>query len=342
MEQLKELLFRLCAAPGISGAEEQAVQAAEQELKQYGTISYDTLGNLVCHIGNPDSSRRILLDAHIDQIGMLVTSVDEKGFLRISPCGGVDRRALPGTSVTVFGKESLRGVVCCMPPHLSDGGEDKVVPVDKMSVDVGLSKEEAEQLVSPGDKILWDAVPRSLLGNCVTASGLDNRAGVCVLIRCVQLLSEQPLDCSLTILLSTREEVGGQGAQTGAFAHDPQEAIVVDVSFAGQPGVPEQKSGKMQGGAMIGVAPTLDQSITNTLVRLAKEKDIPFQYEVMGGKTGTNSDSIGSVRSGIRCGMLSIPLRYMHTPVEVVDMEDVENTARLLAAYVREGQAWQK
>lgn len=341
MEQLKELLLRLCAAPGLSGAEAQAVQAAEQELKKYGTISYDPLGNLVCHMGDPKAKRRILLDAHIDQIGMLVTSIDEKGFLRISPCGGVDRRALPGTPVTVFGKEALRGVVCCMPPHLSDGGEDKVVPVDKMAVDIGLSKEEAEQLVAPGDSILWQAEPRALLGNRVTASGLDNRTGVCVLLRCAQLLAEQPLTACVTVLLSTREEVGGQGAQTGAFAHEPQEAIIVDVSFAGQPGVPEQKSGKLQGGPMVGIAPTLDQRISKDLIRLAKEKNIPYQCEVMGGKTGTNSDSIGAVRSGVRCGMLSIPLRYMHTPVEVVDMEDVENTAQLLAAYVREGQAWQ-
>ncbi|WP_101698480.1 M42 family metallopeptidase [Clostridium minihomine] len=341
MEQLQELLHRLCSAPGVSGAEQAAVKAAEQELKQYGTISYDPLGNLVCHMGNPEAQRRILLDAHIDQIGMIVTSIDEKGFLRIAPCGGVDRRALPGTPVTVYGKEQLRGVVCCLPPHLVEGGEDKVLPVNQMAVDIGLSKEEAEKLVALGDRILWEAQPRPLLGERFTASGLDNRAGVCTLIRCAQLLEKESLDCSLTILLSSREEVGGQGAQTGAFAHNPEEAIIVDVSFASQPGVSEQKSGKLAAGPMIGIAPTLDRNITDELIRLAREKQIPFQYEVMGGKTGTNADSIGTARAGVRCGLASVPLRYMHTPVEVIDAVDIENTAKLIAAYIKEGKTWQ-
>lgn len=341
MEHLQELLFRLCSAPGMSGAEEAAVKAAEQELKQYGAISYDPLGNLVCQMGDSGAKRRILLDAHIDQIGLVVAGITERGFLRLAACGGVDRRALPGTTVTVFGRELLRGVVCCLPPHLVEGSEEKVEPVDKMYVDVGLSREEAERLVTPGDRILWEITPRTLLNGRFTAAGLDNRAGVCTMIRCAELLAKEELSCSVTILLSTREEIGGQGAKTGAFAHDPTEAITVDVSFAGQPGVPEQKSGKMSAGPMIGIAPTLDQEMTDELVRLAKEHEIPFQYEVMGGTTGTNADSIGTARSGVRCALASVPLRYMHTPVEVIDIVDIENTAKLLAAYIREGKVWQ-
>lgn len=341
MNHLQELLSCLCSAPGMSGAEGAAVKAAEQELKQYGTISYDPLGNLVCAMGDPTAKRRILLDAHIDQIGLLVAGITEKGFLRLAACGGVDRRALPGTTVTVFGREVLRGVVCCLPPHLVEGSEEKVEPVDKMFVDVGLTKEEAEKMIAPGDRILWEAEPRALLNNRFTAAGLDNRAGVCTLIRCAELLANEKLDCLVTILLSTREEVGGQGAKTGAFAHEPTESVAVDVSFAGQPGVPEQKSGKLCAGPMIGISPTLDQEMSDELVRLAKEKQIPFQYEVMGGKTGTNADSIGTARSGVRCALASVPLRYMHTPVEVIDTEDIENTAKLLAAYVKEGKSWQ-
>lgn len=339
MEHLQELLFRLCSAPGISGAEDGAVAAAERELAPYGVISRDMLGNLICTIGDPASERRILLDAHIDQIGLLVAGIDKRGFLRLAPCGGVDRRALPGTTVTVFGRETLRGVVCCLPPHLVEGGEEKVVPIEKMYVDVGLTKREAEELIVPGDRILWNAQPRALLGGRFTAAGLDNRAGVCTLIRCAELLTKP--DCCVVIQLSTREEVGGQGAKTGAYAHEPTEAITVDVSFAGQPGVPQQKSGKLSAGPMIGISPTLDKPMTDDFVRLAKEKDIPFQYEVMGGSTGTNADSIGTARSGVRCGLISVPLRYMHTPVEVIDPVDIENTARLIAAYIGEGKAWQ-
>lgn len=339
MEELKRLLFRLCSAPGTSGAEESAAETAVRELEKYGTTRVEgAMSNVVCTMGNPDARRRILLDAHLDQIGLVVTGVDERGFVRVAPCGGVDRRVLPGSPMTVCGRETLRGVVSCMPPHLLEGGEDKVVPVEKMAVDLGLPRDRVMELVAPGDRVLWQVQPRALLGSRVTAAGLDDRAGVCVLIRCAELLIREKLDCRLSILLSSREEVGGQGAVTGAFAQEPDEALVVDVSFGTQPGVAEQKSGRLSGGPMIGVAPSLNHAMTQELARLARKQEIPFQYEVMGGKTGTNADSIGISRAGVRCALASVPLRNMHTPAEVVDLTDLENTARLLAEYVKEAR----
>lgn len=335
MEKLKRLLFDLCSAPGVSGDEGCAAETAVRELSRYGETSVDALGSVTCRMGRPDAERRVLLDAHLDQIGMIVTSVGEGGFLRIAPCGGVDRRVLPSCPVTVYGREKLSGVVCCLPPHLTESGEDKVPAVEKMAVDVGLTREQAQELVAPGDRILWSGGPKSLLGSRVTSFGLDNRAGAAVLIRCAELLQKQELLCSLTILLSGREEVGGQGAATAAFSNRPTEAVVVDVSFAAQPGVPEPKCGKLGGGPMIGIAPSLDRQMTAELLLLAQSLELPFQREVMGGSTGTNADPIGVSRAGVRCVLASVPLRYMHTPVEVVDLLDLENTARLVAAYVK-------
>ena len=204
-----------------------------------------------------------------------------------------------------------------------------------MAVDVGLSRDEAERLVSPGDRILFYSEPKNLLGTKVSAAGLDDRAGVASLIRCAQLLSGEDLNCRLTVLCSTREEVGGQGAVTGAYSSAPTQAVAVDVSFALQPEAPEEKCGKLGGGPMIGVAPILNRTMGEKLFAIARRRNMPHKADVMGGETGTNGDGIAVSRSGVRTALVSIPLRYMHTPAEVIDLRDVENTAQLLAEYVR-------
>ena len=339
MNQLQEMLFRLCRAPGAAGREDGAAEVAKELLSFLPTVTVDTMGSVVASFGCSDAKKHILLDAHIDQIGMLVTSIDENGFVKVARDGGMDRRVLPGSNVVVYGKETLNGIVCCLPPHLTNGGEDKVPDITDMAVDVGLSKEEADRLIQPGDMVLLPGEPRRLMGSRVTGAALDDRAGCAALIRCAQLLQGEDLACRVTILLSTREEVGSQGAETAAFREEPDMAIAVDVSFAEQPGVPAHKCGKLSEGPMIGISPILDKSITETLKRLAKEQEIPFQLEVMGGTTGTNADEINVSRAGVPCGLVSIPQRNMHTPAEVCDLMDIENVARLLAAFIREVRA---
>ena len=338
MEQLGELIFRLCGAPGVAGEEAPVLRAAAEELKKYASVHTDALGNLTAEMGKKDAKEHVLLDAHLDQIGLIVTRIDDEGFLHVDQCGGVDRRVLPGSPVTVLGRETLRGIVCCTPPHLAGDNEGKVLPVEKMAVDVGLSEEEARRLVFPGDRILFYSRPKKLLGTKISAAGLDDRAGVAALIRCAQLLSEEELDCRLTILCSTREETGGQGAVTGAYLAAPTQAVAVDVSFALQPDVPEENCGKLGGGPMIGVAPVLDRAMGEKLFAIARRLKMPHKADVMGGKTGTNGDEIAVSRSGVRTALISIPLRYMHTPAEVIDLRDVEYTAELLAEYIREAE----
>ena len=163
----------------------------------------------------------------------------------MAPDGGMDRRVLPGSRVVVYGRETLNGIVClpAAPPHRR--GEDKVPDITDMAVDVGLSKEEAGSLVQPGDMVLVPGEPRRLLGSRVTGAALDDRAGCAVLIRCAQLLQGEDLHCRVSLLLSAREELDSQGARTAAFREEPDMAIVVDVSFAQQPGVPAHESGKL-------------------------------------------------------------------------------------------------
>ena len=336
MQKLKDLLFRLCAAPGVSGAEHSAAELAAAELAPFGQVKIDPLGSVTACFGPEDAEEHVLLDAHLDQIGLTVSSIDENGFLSVKNCGGVDARILPGAPVVVCGKEQITGSLTCTPQHLAEEAGKKAQKLEDLRVDPGLDGETVRSLVAPGDRVLLWSRPVSLLGNRLSCAALDDRCGAAALIRCAELLHGEPLACRVTILLSTMEETGGQGARVGAYAARATQAIAVDVSFAAQPGVPEENCGALGCGPMIGLAPILNRAMSRRLLALAKELGLPHTTEVMGGRTSTDSDEIAIARGGVRTALVSIPLRYMHTAVETIDAADVEHTAQLLAAYVKE------
>lgn len=277
MDELKQMLFRLCEADGVSGDESDAAAAAAKEFPSGIRTQTDRLGNLTACMGPENAKTRILIDAHLDQIGLIVTGIGDDGFLHVDRCGGTDRRVLPGAAVWVLGKERVDGVVGSVPPHLADADAEKVPAPEKMTVDIGCSKKDAEKLVRPGDRIVFRAQPLTLLGTRVTAPALDDRASVAALIRCAQLLAEKPPRCRVIFQFSTREEVGGQGAVTGSYLADPTQAIAVDVGFALQPGVEPEKCGTIGGGPMVGFAPILDRAMGEKLVQLAREDGMPFK-----------------------------------------------------------------
>lgn len=195
-------------------------------------------------------------------------------------------------------------------------------------------------MIKPGDFVGFESKMQELLNENVTAPGLDNNAGVAALICCAQLLSEniENLKSKVSFLFSTGEEITGVGAKTAAFSISPDEAISVDTSFSDQKNVSEDKFGKLSCGPMIGISPVLSKSISNTLIEIAKKEKIPYQFEVMSGKTSTNADDIAISKTGVKTALLSIPLRYMHTPVEVINVYDIENTAKLLSSYILKGE----
>ena len=329
---MEELLLALCAAEGVTGHESAAAAVAARLLARHCEDVYiDKLGSV---IGNrPGKGPRLLLDAHLDQIGMAVTAVEEGGFLRVTPCGGMDLRVLAGQEVTVHGKEALYGVIPATPPHLAQK-EDKPPEWKDVLIDTGLARRAAEALAPAGTRVSLRTAPARLLGERLTAPALDDRTGVAAILRCLELLGGEET-CPLTIVFSVQEETGGSGAKTSGFSSNADAAIAVDVSFAMAPGLDEQRApGKLGGGVMIGVSPTLDNQMSETLRRLAEEQGIPYTIEVMGGRTGTNADTLQGVAAGIPCALLSIPLRNMHTAAEVVDLRDIEAVARLMAAYI--------
>ena len=327
-----ELLLKLSAINGVSGTEDSVVKYLEELLRGKGDLEVTPLGSLLCRVKSPKPGGvNILLDAHIDEIGMVVTYIAENGFLRVASCGGVDRRLLAASPVIIHTQNSdLDAVVCSIPPHLQGNGEKKNPAIDEIYIDTGLSAGECNRLIKPGDRITLRSYPAELLNGCVSGKALDNRAGCAVLIKALELLDK--LDCGLTLMFSSLEETGGSGAKTGAYSVAPTHSVVVDASYAHTPDSPREKCGILAEGPMIGISPVLNRELSARLHTLAEEHEIPHQTEVMGSSTGTNADYIASIRGGVKTALVSVPLRYMHTPIEVVSPVDVENTAALVAA----------
>ncbi len=332
---LEKTIMSLADADGVSGDETEAAQLALSMLKEYTDDCYIKNGNVIGHLGCKGRKPHILLDAHIDRIGFVVTYITEDGFLKVSNCGGIDRRLLLAQPVTVLGREKVSGVICAIPPHL-EKDESKVPEMEDICIDVGMTKAQAEEKISVGDKVTFAARCEKLLGDRITGAALDDRCGVAAILKAIELVKEKTLHSEVTVMFSTQEEVGERGAKIGAFDIDPDVAIAVDVSFALTSDDSEIKCGKMGGGCMIGYSPVLDSELSDRMKSIASEKKLPYQIEVMSGTTGTNADRFSVNKSGAKAVTLSIPLKYMHTPVEVISLSDVENTAQLIAAYLEE------
>ena len=331
-----ELLKRLCTAKGVSGSEESVCALIKDEISQYAdSVAIDRSSNVIAAIGDT-SVHNIMLDAHLDEIGFIVTYIDEGGFLKVSQCGGMDYRVANDTRFKVLTESGeLTAVVCCLPPHLADGGEDKAPDPDSIYLDTGLPAERVKELVHVGDTVAYDMTPMELLNGRFTCCSTDNRACCALLIRVAQLIKEHPVKSGVTLAFTSQEETYGKGASTAAFTLMPDEAIAVDVSFATQPGVADYEGGKLGGGAMICISPVLSRTMSYRFISLAKEHDIPYQLEVTGSLTGTNADKISIAKSGIPTAVVSVPQRNMHTGVEIVSLDDIENTAQLIYEYIK-------
>ncbi len=332
MKNTLELLKELTSAQGVSGSEENIVKILCELLKPYGEVSVDCMNNVYCTFGN---GYHFLLDAHIDEIGFVVTDITDDGFIKFDKCGGIDTRSLPAAQVSIWGREEIKGIISTLPPHLQSADDENNAPKLKdLAIDTGYSKEQLSKIVSLGDKITFKKNFTPLLNGLLSASCLDDRSGVCAILNCLNKLKELP--CKITVLFSSQEEVGTRGAKIGPYSKKVDEAICVDVSFAYTPGCDKDECGVISKGAMIGFSPVLDKSISNKLVQIAEKNEIPYQCEIMSGRTGTNADVISISECGIKSALISIPEKYMHQCVEVVDINDVNAVTDLICAYITE------
>lgn len=340
---MKKVLEELCGCTAPSGFEGPAVAAASQLLKPLvDEVTVDRMGSLigVRRCGQPDA-KKLLVDAHLDEIGLLITGIEE-GFLRFRSIGGVDPRMLPGREVWVLTEPPLPGVVVCQPPHLHDGDEEnKSIPLADLYIDVGLPQEQAEEKISLGTPVVYRGSCFPLGNEQMCGKAMDDRSCFAVLLRTLELLVDKSLDVDVYVMGSTREEVSGAGAIVGTWSLHPDCCIAVDVTHGRTPDGPSDKAFALGGGPAIGVGPNMARWMTSRMLSKARERNIPYQQEVMSGHSGTNGWEMQVSREGIATSVLSLPLKYMHTPIETLSMADLEQTAQLLAAFIEDlGKEW--
>ncbi len=283
------------------------------------------------HPGPP----RIMAAAHIDSIGGMVTAIEKGGYIRFTTVGGVDRRLLMAQEVEVHGRRILPGVVGSKPPHMTSPEErKKLVPVEELYIDTGLPEEEVRELVPLGAPVLPRFEFRRLQNDRISSRYLDNRASVAALRIALEELQQLRHTADFYAVGTVGEEFGGlPGAVTTTFAIKPDIAIAVDVTFGKHPGS-EEDAFPIGEGPTIGVGPNCTPKLAKKLREIAADLGIGYALEVMPGFSGTDAWGMQVVRGGVATGIISIPLRYMHTPVETVDLRDIKAAGRLLAHLV--------
>ena len=328
-----EKLKKLVETPAAPGREEFLLRTIIDLVKDHADEYFvDPMGNLFVRKGS--GKRKLLLDAHIDQIGMIVTAIEDDGRIRFAPLGGLDRRALIGQRV-VFIKEGFpRGVIGHKSIHILRGKEDanRVPDIEDLRIDIGaLSKEEAEKIVEIGDYATYESRLVTLPGGALSSAAMDNRISAYVLI---EVLRKSSPSTETRFVFSTQEELGLRGARVAAYRIDPDIAICLDVTHSKASGTRYHEDVRLGKGTVITLGPILNRDLTKRLIKIANELKISYQFEVNDRYTGTNTDVITLTRSGVPTALISVPLRYMHTPIEVVHPNDVMNTIALVKAAV--------
>jgi len=279
--------------------------------------------------------RKIMLAAHMDEIGMMVTEVRD-GFVLVQRISGVDNRVMPAQAVIVHGRERLPGVVAATPPHLLNSAERKKYPTwDNLIIDVGLPPDEVATLVRPGDLITVDAALMELGGHLVAGKALDDRACVAAVTACLDGLQGMQHTWDVYAVATVQEEFGNfNGARTAAYEIDPDVAIALDVTFGKQPGVTGDDSQEVGGGPALSFGPNFHVRLYEAIQESAKSLEMDLQDDIITGRSGTDAWGIQVARLGVPTALLNVPLRNMHSPVETVDMRDVARAGRLLAHFI--------
>ena len=334
---MRNALERLSAQAAPSGFEGPAAQVAAELLRPLmDEVSIDRSGNVigVRRCGKPNA-KRLLLDAHIDEIGLMVVGIEE-GFLRFRTIGGVDPRMLPDRELTILTQPPIFGVVACLPPHVQKAGDSKMsVPISELMVDIGMSQKQAETAVPIGTPMVFRGGCISLGDKQLCGKAMDDRSCFVTLLRVAELTQPAALDVDLYLVGSVSEEFTCLGAKTAAFAINPDWCVAVDVTHGATPDGQKDRTFPVGGGPAIGVGPNMTTWMTRRMIAKAEELELDYQLEVMAGHTGTNGWPMQISREGIATSVVSVPLKYMHSPVEVLNLEDMEHTAQLLAAFVR-------
>jgi endoglucanase len=336
-------LTELLKAKSPSGSEAQAQAVYDRFVKPHAAeYANDALGCRHATL-NPSGKPTVMLAGHMDELGLIITYVNKDGFIYFDTIGGHDRTIISGRRVIIqTARGPVKGVTGKRAIHLMDEGDRKKVPeIHEIWIDIGAkSKADALKRVAIGDVATYDHEFELIHGSVGTARAFDNKVGAYIvgetLVRLAK--SKAKLHAKLVSVATTQEEIGVRGATTSAFAVDPHVALAVDVGHAtDHPDCDNRKFGetKLGGGPIICRGPNINPKVYTRLLEVARKAKIPHQLEADPRPTGTDARAIQMARGGVACGLVSIPLRYMHTPSEVVDLEDVENCVKLFAEFVK-------
>ena len=335
-----DFLKRLLSTPGPSGYEDAAARVWREEAAKFAEVGGDRMGNSFATIG-PGGSPKVMLAGHIDEIGVMVTHIEDNGMVRFTGVGGWDSQVLVGQRIKLqTSSGEITGVIGKKAIHVMEAEErKKVSEIKSLWIDVGARDgDEAKGMVRVGDVGVIDRDLVELPNGRIASRSVDNRMGAFVVLEALRLLSEENIDAEVVAVACVQEEIGLYGARGAAFGLDPDAAIAVDVTHATDtPGVSKNEHGDhaLGSGPVVKRATNISPIVAEGLISAAEGENIPYTLEADSRSTGTDADAIQFTRAGIATGLISCPNRYMHSPNEVVDVEDVENCARVISAYVK-------
>jgi len=333
-------LKALQEAPSPSGFEQPAQRVVRARMKRFAdSVRTDVHGNVICSL-NARGTPRVMLAGHCDQIALMVNYIDDNGFVFFRAIGGIDPSVLPGTRVTVLGHDGpILGIIGRRPIHLLKPEERgaKIVLRD-LWIDIGASdKKDALKRVSVGNPVVFRLGMEQLGNDFVTSPGFDNKCGTFVVMEVLRLASKMKLRCALHAVSTVQEEIGLRGATTSCFGLEPQVGIAVDVTHGTDyPDIDKRSHGDVQvgSGPTISVGANINPKLASMFIDTAKKKRIDVQIEAEPGATATDASVLQTSRSGLATALIGVPNRYMHTPVEVISLADLESAAKLIAETV--------
>lgn len=330
MNKIKELMKK----ETVSGYEFKGAEYIKTMFEESGAECYiDNISNVIA-VKNKGGKYKVLIDSHIDVIGLMITEIKEGGFLKFVTVGGVDLRILPSLSVTVHGKTDIKGVIGVKPPHLIKGGMDKAYKTEELFIDTGMDYDELVKTVEIGDVVTFDSKYTSLAGNRIAGAGLDDKLGV---YAASEILSQTKNDdIALYVVGAVGEETGLRGAKVISNLDSFDLVIVIDVTHGTTPDAIKERAFDLGKGPVITLGPSLSKKYNDKLVKYAKENNINIQIEVEAGNTGTNAWIYHSAGISNPSVMVSIPLKYMHTSYEVADIKDINNVIKLVSGFLNE------
>jgi endoglucanase len=338
-KKLKEHLKTLAEMHAVSAFETPVAEYLRQEwVGLVDEFASDGLGNLVAikRGSGPEPRKRVMLSAHMDEIGLLVNRIRD-GYLQLTNIHGMDSRIMLAKAVLVHTRTGiLPGVVAAVPPHISNytGGTDKYLDFDEMWIDLGLSTDEVAERVQVGDVVTMDAPTLELMGDKLATKALDDRASVAAVTVCLHYLQGRQHTWDIYAVASTQEEVGLRGATTVGYYVAPDLAIALDVTFAQQHGVSGDDCPKLGEGPAIGIGPNFHPGLYKGMQEAAKHLEMSLFVDPMPGTSGTDAWAIQISRQGVPTTLLEIPIRNMHTPIETVVMKDIDRVGRLMAEFI--------